>query len=146
MIDKDRIRRGVIDMFRVNMGVKEGEKISVITDLPTFEEWQRKGSQELDRVLTRSLSAKAVSEIASEAFPRCAVEFFLHPSLARPGTEPGPEVAQKMREADVVIAITTYSLSHTDARLEACKAGARMASMPRFQWRCFAPGGHGRRL
>jgi leucyl aminopeptidase (aminopeptidase T) len=41
----------------------------------------------------------------------------------------------------VVIAITTYSLSHTDARQRACQAGARVASMPTFEPQMFYPGG-----
>jgi leucyl aminopeptidase (aminopeptidase T) len=40
-----------------------------------------------------------------------------------------------------VIGLTTFSLSHTDARQEATRAGARLASMPGFEARMLEPGG-----
>lgn len=46
------------------------------------------------------------------------------------GDEPPQEVAQAMKDADVVIAPTMKSLSHTDARREACEAGTRVATLP----------------
>ena len=46
------------------------------------------------------------------------------------GTEPPEEVADAMKDFDVVIAPTKKSISHTDARTEACEAGARVATMP----------------
>ena len=46
------------------------------------------------------------------------------------GDEPPEEVAQAMKDADVVIAPTMKSLSHTDARREACEAGTRVATLP----------------
>jgi len=44
--------------------------------------------------------------------------------------EPPEDVAKEMTEADVVLLVTTYSLSHTQARKKACLAGARIASLP----------------
>ncbi len=46
------------------------------------------------------------------------------------GAEPPRSVASAMREADVVLAPTTYSLSHTKARIDACESGARIATLP----------------
>lgn len=46
------------------------------------------------------------------------------------GDEPPAVVGAAMRAANIVLAPTTKSLSHTEARLDACAAGARMASMP----------------
>jgi leucyl aminopeptidase (aminopeptidase T) len=39
-------------------------------------------------------------------------------------------VGSMMRNMDIIIAITSISLSHTDARRRACKIGARVVSMP----------------
>lgn len=44
--------------------------------------------------------------------------------------EPPSAVAQAMKNSDVVIAPTTMSLTHTDARKKACETGARVATMP----------------
>lgn len=49
---------------------------------------------------------------------------------SRNGEEPPEAVAAAMRAADVVIAPTTRSLTHTRARRAACEAGGRVATMP----------------
>lgn len=46
------------------------------------------------------------------------------------GDEPPEEVARAMKDADVVIAPTMKSLSHTEARREACEEGTRVATLP----------------
>lgn len=46
------------------------------------------------------------------------------------GREPPGTVAEAMKASDVVLAPTTYSLSHTKARVRACDAGARIATLP----------------
>ena len=138
---KDQIRQGVLDMLQVNMGLKGGEKLLVVTDLLTPLQWSNLESEKLIVASERSLLAKIVAEIASESYPQCKVEFYLYPATGQHGAEPGEEVARKMRQADVVIAITTYSLSHTNTREKACQAGARVASMPMFEPQMFYPGG-----
>ncbi|MBS7615620.1 aminopeptidase [Candidatus Bathyarchaeota archaeon] len=141
MIEKKKLVDGVVNMFKVNMGLKKGEKIVVVTDVPTAEEWKTKDSEKLTEAITRSLLAKMVSEIAAEKFPDSKVDFFVYPSVGKHGTYPGKEVEEKMKSADVAIAITTYSLTHTDARVNACKVGTRVASMPMFLAEMFYPGG-----
>jgi len=46
------------------------------------------------------------------------------------GQEPPHEIAEEMKHNDVILILTTKSLSHTKARLEASNSGARIASMP----------------
>jgi leucyl aminopeptidase (aminopeptidase T) len=138
---KDQIRQGILDMLQVNMGLKEGEKLLVVTDLLTPPQWSSLESAELMLASERSMLAKMVAEIASESYSQCEVEVFLYPATGQHGAEPGEEVANKMAQADVAIAITTYSLSHTDAREHASQAGARIASMPTFEPQMFYPGG-----
>ena len=46
------------------------------------------------------------------------------------GEEPPEEVAEEMLNHDVILLITTKSLSHTKARRDASEKGARIASMP----------------
>ncbi len=50
--------------------------------------------------------------------------------LENHGEEPPKEVAEEMRGCDVFIAPTKKSLSHTKARTEACKNGARGVTLP----------------
>jgi leucyl aminopeptidase (aminopeptidase T) len=53
-----------------------------------------------------------------------------YPTLARDGQEPPAHVREAMAEAAVIFAPTTYSLSHTRARMEATRRGARVATLP----------------
>lgn len=48
----------------------------------------------------------------------------IYPVTGGHGVEPPPEVAKRMLEYDVIIIITSYSLSHTNARGNACAKGA----------------------
>jgi len=141
MIEKGRLVEGVFNMLKVNMGLKSGEKVLVVTDVPTADEWKRVDSSKLAEMLDRGLLAKIVGEIAAEKSSDNEVEFFTYPSVGRHGTYPGIEVEERMKAVDVVIAITTYSLTHTDARVNACNAGARVASMPMFTVEMLYPGG-----
>ena len=139
--DKGQITKAVFDMLTTNLDLKEGEKLLVVSDVPTVEHWRDKDQAALADVLERAMLAKAVSEIALEHHPGCAVEFHTYPAVGSHGAEPPQAVAAKMRQVDVIVAITSYSLSHTAAREEATEAGVRVASMPGFVARMFAPGG-----
>lgn len=141
LIDKSQIEAGVLNMLRVNLGVKPGEKILVVSDPSTFENWASMTSAELERMVERCLLAKSVAEIAAERCRENTVAFYAYPAVARSGAEPIAEAGERMSQADVVIAITNRSLSHTDARQNACRAGARIASMPGFVARMFYPDG-----
>lgn len=57
-------------------------------------------------------------------------EFLEYEAPEHHGMEPPEEVAEAMKEADVFIAPTKKSVSHTDARVSACEAGARGATLP----------------
>ncbi|MFC7114339.1 aminopeptidase [Natronoarchaeum sp. GCM10025703] len=56
------------------------------------------------------------------------------------GEEPPAPVAAAMAEADVFLAPTTKSLSHTRARGSACEAGARGATLPGITEEVFTTG------
>jgi len=63
---------------------------------------------------------------------RCAGESLLAVMAPRShnGQEPPPAIAAMMRGADIVLLVTARSLSHTEARRRASRAGARIASLP----------------
>jgi len=56
------------------------------------------------------------------------------------GEEPPSPVAAAMREADVTLAPTTKSLTHTRARSRASEAGARVATLPGITGSVFTTG------
>ncbi len=137
----DKIRRPVVNMFKVNMGVKRGEKVLVVTDYPERGHWASMDINSLEDIVSRTLLARAVYEIAREELEGVEVGFLAYPITGRHGAEPPDYVGETMAEYDVVVAITSFSLSHTNAREKATRAGARIASMPGFTVDMFMPGG-----
>jgi leucyl aminopeptidase (aminopeptidase T) len=59
-----------------------------------------------------------------------AVTLLAFPAGSRHGEEPPSDVAEAMARANVVFAATSRSLSQTQARTEATRRGARIASLP----------------
>ena len=55
------INQGVINMLKVNLGVRSSERLLVLTDVPIIEEWVKKGSKKLAEIVERALLAKMVS-------------------------------------------------------------------------------------
>jgi leucyl aminopeptidase (aminopeptidase T) len=81
---------------------------------------------------------EALSEVASEVTEDTAI--LRYPPLDQHGEEPPEPVAAAMRGADVFLAPTTKSLSHTRARGEANEAGARGATLPGITEEVFTTG------
>ncbi len=140
-IDIGAIEDAVIRMLEVNMGIRPGERLLVVSDYPNESQWQAADPELLEMICRRAMLGRAVADIARGRFSDSPIEFLPFPSTGQSGTEPPQNVAAAMRKAQVVIAITSFSLSHTDAREQACQAGARIASMPRFLPEMFEPGG-----
>jgi len=138
---KEAITQGVVDMLRVNMGLKSGEMLLVVTDVPRSVDWQNELHAKLKAMSERALLGRLVAEVGAEEYPGCTVAHWPFPATGRHGAEPDEDTAARMRAADVVVAITTYSLSHTNARTGATEAGARVASMPEFEAHMLEPGG-----
>jgi leucyl aminopeptidase (aminopeptidase T) len=78
---------------------------------------------EQQRAVAEALAAVAEGHARS-------VRLIVYPALTRDGEEPPAFVAEAMAEAAVVFAPTTCSLSHTEARSEATRRGARIATLP----------------
>ncbi len=135
---KDEIREAVLRMMEVNMGIKEDEKALILTDYPDQDQWCTMSYEELKDMAERSLLAKAVYEIVSKRFK---ANFLAYPATGKHGAEPPDYVSKAMLDFDIVVAITTYSISHTEAREKATRKGVRVASMPTFTADMFMPGG-----
>src|SRR3989440_2885812 len=92
------------------LGVAAGEDVLVVADATT---------RELGDALRRRAAATGADAVLA-----------LMDERADNGTEPPPPVAAALAAADVFVAPTSKSLSHTRARKAASDAGARGATMP----------------
>jgi leucyl aminopeptidase (aminopeptidase T) len=107
MSDLDRAIAAVV---RECLGVREGEEVLVICNPVTEEMGERM------RAEAQEAGADAVLAVMAER--------------AGHAEEPPVSVGAAMAKADVVIAPTIQSLSHTAARKAASEAGARIATLP----------------
>jgi leucyl aminopeptidase (aminopeptidase T) len=106
----DDLERAVHAVVHECLGVKEGEEALVICNPATQSVGERLREEAADA------GADAVLVVMSE-----------RPSH---GAEPPRTVGEAMAAADVLIAPTVQSLSHTAARKRATDAGARCATLP----------------
>lgn len=139
--DFSAIRSAVEKMLRVNMGLKDGEQVLFLCDVPTMDDWYAEDEVFTQDFAIRTMMVKAAHRIAREAFPNNRVDLYLYPSCGGHGVEPADDVAEKMLQYDVIIIINTWSLSHTSARLNACKKGARIASCANLELGMLLPDG-----
>ena len=107
MSDLDRAVRAVV---RDCLGVKQGEEVLVIANPATQHLGERMREEAAD------VGGDAVLALISERVSHAA--------------EPPRSVADAMAAADVILAPTLQSLSHTAARKRASEAGARCATLP----------------
>jgi leucyl aminopeptidase (aminopeptidase T) len=105
------LERAVRAVVRDCLAVKEGEEALVVCNPVT------RGIGERLRAEAEAAGAEGVLVEISERETH--------------GTEPPRVVAEAMAAADVLVAPTMQSLSHTVARKRASEAGARTASLPR---------------
>jgi len=106
----ESLDRAVRTVVRDCLGVEPGEEVLVVCN-PVTEELGA-----LLRINAQGEGAEATLAVISERESHAA--------------EPPATVAAAMLRADVVIAPTIQSLSHTEARRAASEEGARVASMP----------------
>lgn len=92
------------------MGVKQNERILIITDEPL---------RTLGYALWKAAKDFGNEVLLTEILPRKSN-----------GEEPPTEVAELMKKFDVVFCPTSKSLTHTDARRAASALGVRIATLP----------------
>jgi len=91
------------------MGGKPSEKVLIVTDTPT----------------------EVIVDVLFQASEKIADTTMIKiKPTGENGREPPKLVAYVMKKFDVILAPTKYSLTHTRARKNACKAGARVATLP----------------
>ena len=99
------------------LAVKSSETVVVLTDQP---------EREIGKLLFEMAKEHSAEAILVEIIPR-----------ETHGEELPLQIAAIMQSANVVIAPTFRSITHTQARRDACSAGARIATMPGILWETF---------
>ncbi|MBU1255878.1 aminopeptidase, partial [Patescibacteria group bacterium] len=99
------------NVIKNNLKLKPGEKVLIVTD--HYKE---------------KIEAAIFFEAAKKFTKN--VELISFNGMTENAQEPEENVAKKMKQADTALLVTTYSLSHTQARQKACQAGARIISLP----------------
>lgn len=106
----DRMLRAAKSALTQCMNISRKEVLLVVTDEPL---------RRIGYAFWEAGRRLGVESIITEITPR-----------ETSGAEPPDAVAGLMADADVVMVPTSKSLSHTEARRNACKKGARIATLP----------------
>ena len=112
-MDKD-LYDASLNALKICMALKESEKFLVVCDEP---------EREIGLALFQ-----ASQDLGAESV------FVEIPKMKVNGEEPPEVVSRLMTQMDAVICPTSRSLTHTDARRNACAANARVATMPGIQY------------
>jgi leucyl aminopeptidase (aminopeptidase T) len=107
---QERLREGADTVVEDSLSISGQDSVLVLND-----------SNDEDIV-------SAIAEAANKNAATVAVEQYEEPS--EHGEEPPQRIGDMMKDFDVVVAPTTKSISHTDARTSACEHGARVATLP----------------
>tara|TARA_B100000767_G_scaffold66850_1_gene63295 strand:+ start:523 stop:1647 length:1125 start_codon:yes stop_codon:yes gene_type:complete len=103
------------------MDIRRGENVLIVCDPTTGE----------------------IGQALHEAVTKCSerVLLIVMPKGRHHGEEPPSPVASLMRQQQVILAPTRYSLTHTKAIRQALREGARVATMPGMTEEMFTHGG-----
>ena len=107
-------------LLQSSLAVRRGETVLIVTDN--------------SRLSIGQALYEAAGDLGAEALLMVMAERTVS------GEEPPKAVAEAMKAADVIVCPTAKSLTHTNARIEAVKAGARMATMPGITEAMFTKG------
>lgn len=106
----DLLKKAARNAVKHCLAIKPKEKVLVITDEPL---------RKIGYYFFEAAREAGAEVVLTEILPR-----------ARNGEEPPSPVAELMKLFEVLIIPTSKSLSHTQARREACQQGARCATLP----------------
>lgn len=117
-------------MFTNNFNRQINEKVLFLTDFAPPEYTIAPVRMEI--LNERAKFVELLYSLAKDIIGEKYATFKKYPATLQSGKEIPSEIAEELKNHDIFIAITTYSLSHTKARRDACSVGARGASMPGF--------------
>ncbi len=93
--------------------VRDNEKILIISDYPTSEDFVKKPSELLEKMMERNLLAKRFSEIIRELIPNDTELYFMEPTYEHYKNPEDAILKKKIHSSDLVFSLTEYSLTDT---------------------------------
>jgi len=111
-ISQNNVALGCKMLITVCANLKQDESILIVTDKTTCN-------------IGELLVTEAL-KITSHVLHRTIAPFTMH------GQEPPQAVAKEMADSHVIVGLTKMSMAHSQARLNACLAGARYLSLPDY--------------
>ncbi len=134
------ISNNIIKFLKNNLNLSDKDSCLILNDLPNNLELKNKPVKQLKNMVNRTLLAVKIFRISLKKFTD-KTDLIVFPSTGISGVEPPTYISEAMLNYNVIIMLTTNSLSHTDARRNATSKGARIASMPGFTESMLKPGG-----
>lgn len=131
------IQRGIENIYRYNLRIRKNEKILVFGDyIPKdrkdeFKEKFGLTDRDVIEIQERCELSNMVAKVGQRLYGS-NVTFLKYPLTGAHGGEPPERIADAMKNADAIIALTTYSVTHTNATKTAVGMKKRVVSMPGF--------------
>ncbi|MHA1218486.1 MAG: hypothetical protein ACTSO5_07360, partial [Candidatus Heimdallarchaeaceae archaeon] len=139
---KESIRPIVRRLIEEAWEVREGEKLLIISDYPTPEDFVNKPLAILEPIVEMNLLAKKLYECILEIAP-CETElYFIKPTYKHYKDPNDEKMSQKIAESDIVLTLTQYSLTDVPSLAVPLKQKKiRHISAPLIPIDVFFPGG-----
>lgn len=93
--------------------VRENEKILIISDYPTSEDFVKQPSELLEKMMERNLLAKSFYETIKELIPNKIELYFMKPTYEHYKNPVDDILKEKIHSSDLVFSLTEYSLTDT---------------------------------
>jgi leucyl aminopeptidase (aminopeptidase T) len=137
MTNDEDIRGGIENIYRYNLQIRENEKILVLGDyIPEdkkdeFKEKFGLTDQDIKEIQERCDLSNVIAKVG-QALYGSNVTFLSYPLTGAHGGKPPERIAEAMKNVDAIIALTTHSITHTNATKTAVDMKKRVVSMPGF--------------
>ncbi len=120
-MNEDHLQKGADIIIDICGAVEPSERVVIATD---------DKKKDIAEILFRACKRKGIDPVVVSMFAR-----------TNHGEEPPASYAAALQNADVIFAATHYSLFHSNARIEACNAGARWVNLPGYTKEMLTEGG-----
>jgi len=129
-------------MLEESWDIKKGEKILIISDSPSVEDFISKPLNLIESMLQRNLLARRIYEIMKEFLPDSIDLYFIKPTYQHFRNPDDKVLENKLQNFDIIFSLTEFSLTDVERfeKLLSTKK-VRHISAPLVSAEVFLPGG-----